>query len=256
MPDLEQQLTALGTAMEWPATPTIAGRVTRRLAVPRAAWYQTTWAMAAAAVLLVLAALLAYTPTRDAVAGFLNLHAIIQRIPNPPTPSPLPPGPAGRRLGLGSQTTLAAARVQVTWSITLPSGLGQPDEVYLQLPPSGPPEGEVTLLYYARPGIPISGETGVGVLITEARGATNSQFFGKMLGNDATLEEVQVNGHPGYWISGHPHVFFFTDASGQIRNETMRLATSTLIFENGGTVVRIEGDISKTQALHIAASLT
>jgi hypothetical protein len=256
MPDLEQQLMALGTAMEWPATPNIAGRIRPRLALPRAAWYQTRWAIAAAAVLVVLAGLLAYTPTRDVLAGFLNLHAIIQRIPNPPTPSPLPAGPAGRRLGLGSQTTVAAAQVQVTWRITLPSGLGQPDEVYLQLPPSGPPEGEVTLVYHARPGIPVSSQTEVGLLITEARGATNAVFFDKMLGNDATLEDVQVNGHPGYWISGHPHVFFFTDASGQVRNETMRLATNTLIFDNGGTVVRIEGDITRAQALQIAESLT
>jgi adenine deaminase len=36
----------------------------------------------------------------------------------------------------------------------------------------------------------------------------------------------------------------------------MRLATNTLIFDNGGTVVRIEGDISKGQALQIGGSLT
>jgi hypothetical protein len=102
----------------------------------------------------------------------------------------------------------------------------------------------------------VSSQTEVGLLITEARGATNTVFFDKMLGNDATLEEINVNGHPGYWISGHPHVFLFTDASGQVRYETMRLATNTLIFDSGGTVVRIEGDISKTHALQIAASLT
>jgi hypothetical protein len=36
----------------------------------------------------------------------------------------------------------------------------------------------------------------------------------------------------------------------------MRLATNTLIFDNGGTVVRIEGDLTKAQALEIAKSLS
>jgi hypothetical protein len=102
----------------------------------------------------------------------------------------------------------------------------------------------------------VSGQTGVSVLITEARGTVDKGFFGKMLGPDATLEEVQVNGHPGYWIAGKPHVFFFMDANGKFRDETMRLATNTLIFDNGGTIVRIEGDLTKAQALEIAKSLT
>jgi hypothetical protein len=144
----------------------------------------------------------------------------------------------------------------VSWTITVPKSLGNPDEVYLQQPPTGPSQGEVTLVYSARPGIPVSGQTGVSVLITEARGAVDKNFFGKMLGADTTLQEVTVNGHPGYWIAGKPHAFVFIDSSGQTRYETMRLATNTLIFDNGGTVVRIEGDLTKAQALEIARSLS
>jgi hypothetical protein len=206
--------------------------------------------------LIALAALVAYTPTRDVIARWFNLHANIQRTEHPPTPSPLPPGPLGQRLGLGNSTTLETARTQVSWTITVPKSLGDPDEVYLQQPPTGPSQGEVTLVYSARPGIPVSGQTGVSVLITEARGAVNKNFFGKMLGPDTTLEELQVNGHPGFWIAGNPHVFYFTDTNGQFRDETMRLATNTLIFDNGGTVVRIEGNLTKAQALEIAKSLS
>jgi len=36
---------------------------------------------------------------------------------------------------------------------------------------------------------------------------------------------------------------------------TMRLATNTLVFEDNGTVVRIEGNMTKDQALQIAQSL-
>jgi hypothetical protein len=256
MPDVEQQLLELGANLDWPATPNLAARVRYRVAEPSRAWYQSRWALAAVALLIALAALVIYTPTRDVIARWFNLHANIQRTENPPTPSPLPPGPLGKRLGLGDQTTLDAARTQVQWKITIPQSLGQPDEVYLQQPPDGPSQGEVTLVYSARQGIPVSGQTGVSVLITEARGTVDKGFFGKMLGPDATLEEVQVNGHPGYWIAGKPHVFFFMDANGKFRDETMRLATNTLIFDNGGTIVRIEGDLTKAQALEIAKSLT
>jgi hypothetical protein len=138
----------------------------------------------------------------------------------------------------------------------VPSNLGQPDEVYLQLPPLGPPQGEVTLVYSARPGIPTSGQTGVAVLITEARGAVNADFFGKVLGPGATIEPVTVAGHQGYWISGTPHEFFLIDSDGNTRDETLRLATNTLLIDDGGTIVRIEGDLTKAQALQIADSLT
>jgi hypothetical protein len=70
------------------------------------------------------------------------------------------------------------------------------------------------------------------------------------------MEQVTVNGHPGYWISGKPHDFFFIDADGNTRDETLRLATNTLLIDDNGTVIRIEGDMTKAQALELAASLT
>jgi hypothetical protein len=262
VPDLEQQLVELAPTVEWPGTPPLAARVSARLRSSArrephllAAWGGRRWAMAAAAVLVAAAALLVYAPSRDAIAGWLNLHAIIERVQHPPSPSPQPSGPLGKRLGLGTPTTLAQARAGVAWNVAIPSVLGNPDEVYLQQPLEGPPQGEVTLVYAARPGIPVASQTGVAVLITEARGAVDTNFFGKMLGPTATLEEVTVASHHGYWITGQPNVFFFVDADGNFRNETMRLAANTLILDDNGTIVRIEGNLTKAQALEIAASL-
>jgi len=291
--ELEQQLTTLGAGLDWPPTPDIAGRIhlpargweshrparrggraplrwvnhfpARRGGGAQRRWggvfgstVERRWALAAVAVLIALAALAAlaaYPPSRDAIANWLNVHTSIQRVPHLATPSPQPPGPLGERLGLGGRTTLAGARKQVAWPIVLPSLLGEPDEVYLQLPPDGPSQGEVTLVYSWRPDIPVSGETGVAVLVTEARGAVDTNFFGKMLGPGTTMEVVAVAGHQGYWIAGAPNVFFFTDSNGDVRNETMRLATNTLILDEGGTVARIEGNLTKAQALQVAASL-
>jgi hypothetical protein len=258
MPELEQQLAALAAQIDWPATPNLVPAVRARITMPlrlRAPWYLSRWALAAAAVVIALAALAAYQPSRDAIASWVNVHVFFQRVHVVPTPSPLPPGPLGQRLGLGDQTTLADAQKQVSWHVLVPSRLGEPDEVYLELPPQGTPKGEVTLVYATRPGIPVAGETGVSVLVTEATGAIEGNYFGKMLGPGTTFEEVTAGGHKGYWISGSPHQFYFIDSNGRPRNETLRLATNTLLLDWGGTVVRIEGNLTKKQALEIAASL-
>ena len=94
------------------------------------------------------------------------------------------------------------------------------------------------------------------VLVTEVQGKITGDSFGKTLGEGATLEQVTVAGHPGYWIAGTPHVFFFIDAAGSVRYETLRLAANTLLIDKGGTILRIEGDLTKGQALKIAASFS
>jgi len=255
MIDLETRLEALARDIDWPATPQLSHRVLERVIRPPQRWYLTRWAVAAVAV-VAAGALLAYGPSREVIAGWLNLHTFIERVQHPPTPSPLPSSGLGGGLGLGSRTTLAAAQRHVSWKISVPAGLGQPDAVYLQLPPDGPAQGEVTLVYSPRTGIPVSTYSGVAVLVTEARGTVDQNFFGKMLGPGTTLEQVTVAGGPAYWISGQPHVFFFIDADGSFRNETLRLAGNTLILDDQGTIVRIEGNLTKAQALAIASSIS
>ncbi|HYL08306.1 MAG TPA: hypothetical protein VEU76_07135 [Candidatus Udaeobacter sp.] len=254
MPELEQRLTALAPELEWPPTPALRALLPLRRPAPARPWTRPL-AVAAAVLLVAAAAMLAVPPTRDAIAGWLNLHTIFQRVQTLPTPSSLPSGKLGEQLGLGGATSLQDAQGKVTWHVSVPGTLGSPDAVYYEAPPDGPSQGEVSLVYASRPGIKTSGATGVAVLITEARGTVQEQFFAKMLSSDATLEAVTIGGHQGYWISGHPHVFVFLDSSGGFRTETMRLATNTLILDEDGTIVRIEGDLTKAQALQIAGSL-
>ena len=252
---LEQQLSRLGAELEWPATPNLAPAIRLRMNAPRRQWFENRWALAAAAAILVLAALVAYPPGRDAIANWIDVHTSFKIVPHLSTPTPQSPGPLGQRLGLGSRTTLAQSRTALTWQVLVPASLGQPDEVYLQPPPDAPSDGEVTLVYAARAGLPAAGETGVGALITEARGSINSEFFGKIIGPGTTIEPVTTSGGSGYWIAGAPHAFVFVDRAGEVRYETLRLATNTLLINKGGTVIRIEGNLTKAQALEIAASL-
>lgn len=242
MPELEQELTELGAAIAWPPTPRLRVDTEAAIHLPARGqgfgWWRPL--AIAAAVALVAAALLAYAPTRDAIASFLNLHTAIQRVPQLQSPSPRP----GQSLGLGTPVTLPAAQSRVAWRIGVPSALGRPDQVYLALPPIGPAGGEVTLYYAKGP-----------VLVTEARGSVNEQFFLKTIGPGTTIEDVTVNGHPGWWISGQPHGFVFTDANGNPYFDTLRLATNTLIFDNNVTIVRIEGEMTKQQAVRIAGTI-
>jgi hypothetical protein len=254
--ELERSLDQLRESIAWPATPPLAGRILARIATPaqaRRPRFRTQWALAAAVVLLAVAALITYTPTRDAIASWINLHTIIIRVNQLPSPSPQPSGPLGKRLGLGDPTTMAAAQAKVGWMVLVPAQLGTPDEVYYQVDAPG---GEVNLVYKSRPGMKASGYTGVAVLITEVSGKVDTNFFGKMLGQGTTIEDVTVNGHHGWWISGQPHEVFFADANGNFRSETLRLAANTLLIDDGGLIVRIEGDLTKAQALEIAASLS
>jgi hypothetical protein len=253
---MEGRLNALGEAIDWPPTPALMSPVRVRIAQPTPMarpWFQSRWALAAVLALLLLGALLAYTPSRNVIAKWLNLHTTFTHVGVLPTPSPQPSGPL---TGLGQQTALADAQSKVPWRIVVPASLGRPDQVYLLLPPDAPPQGEVTLVYKSRPGFNTSGQTGVAVLITEVNGKADAQFFGKVIGNGTRMTEVSVNGHQGFWISGQPHEFFFTDADGNVRSETLRLATNTLLIDYNGMVVRIEGDLTESQALEIAASLT
>ncbi len=254
--ELEAMLSALAGRVDWPATPQLKVVIPRRAAMaPLRLRFQARWAMAAVAVLVILATLLAYTPTRTAIADWLNLHINVRRTTALPTPSPLPSGTLGSNLGLGTQTTLDGAQAKVKWHVLVPGQLGTPDAVYLLMPPAGPSQGEVTLVYGPRPGIATANETGVGVLVTEARGSVNEQFFEKTAGPDTTIEPVSVDGHDGWWISGKPHMFVFVDSNNEPRFETLRLATNTLVIDDGGTVVRIEGHMTKEQALQIAETL-
>lgn len=248
MPELEDQLLALGESIAWPGTPSITVRFapvfslpvrTARARIPR-------WVLVAAAVLLIVAAV-AFT--------WLGLHTTIYRVPNLPVTTPRSPGVLGSNLGLGTATTLAGAQSRVRWKVMAPASLGRPDAVYIMLPPTGPSGGEVTLVYARAPGIAPAAETGVAVLVTEARGTVAEIYFQKTLGPGTTLEQVTVGGHPGYWISGHPHDFGFVTADGYVLVEPLRLATNTLIVDVDGSVVRIEGDMTKDQALAIAGTL-
>jgi hypothetical protein len=244
--DLERDLYALGDWVEWPQTP--------RFAITRAAGQAppmrpSRWLLAAAAVILAAVLVLAASPpVRDTVAGWLGLRGVvIQKVEHPPTPSPLPPGPLGQRLGLGEQVTLADAESRAGFKVLLPARLGQPDEIYYDSS-----HRMVSLVYASRPGLPAPDETGVSLLVSEFPGQLVQDSFSKILGQGQTLDEVDLGSGKAYYIGGQ-HVFYFFNGPG--RTDESRLAANTLIWQRDDVLIRMEGRFTKDQSAEIARSL-
>jgi hypothetical protein len=271
--DLERALADLAAALEFPPTPDLAAAVTARLgAAPAAApappspaararrWLAglAGWRRLAAAglavVLLAAAVLVASPGTREAVARRLGLRGIGVELGGPPPPT-VTTTPGGRlELGLGDRVTLEEARRRVAWPVLVPAaaGLGRPDAVYVnQAVPSG---GRVDLVYQARPGLPPSPFTDVGLLVTEFQGQPTPEFLKKVTAM-GVVEQVTVGGEPGYWFSGEPHFFTYRDAAGTLREEQTRLAGNTLIWQRGDLTLRLEGELPKEEAIRIAESM-
>jgi hypothetical protein len=69
------------------------------------------------------------------------------------------------------------------------------------------------------------------------------------------VETVTVTGGaPGIFLSGGPHVVFYRDPGGEIRDETLRLAGNTLLWERGELLLRLESALRLEDALRVARS--
>ena len=238
---LEARLADLAGALDWPPTPALAPEVGRRIARRRS--------RRRLVVALLAAALAVAVAGGAAGAVYLELRgATIQRVPRLPTPSTSPTGGnVGERLDLGSRTTLVEAGRSAGFRPLVPAALGEPDEVYYRAD-----SRTVTLLYRPRPDLPVATDPEVGALVMEASASVDERSFGKIF-DRSRVEPLQVNGGPGFWISGVPHAFFFYTSSGQ--TDTFRLAGDVLIWNQAGRVIRIESGLSRQRALDVAGTV-
>jgi hypothetical protein len=269
LPDLERALADLAADLEFPPTPDLAAAVASRLdeapapapaRAPRrrrlagvSGWRRLA-VVGLAAVLLAAAVLVASPGTREAVARRLGLRGVGVELGGPPPPTVTTRPGERLDLGLGQRVTLEEARRRVGFPVLVPGAAGfrQPAAVYVN--EAVPVGGRVDLVYRARPGLPASPFTDVGLLVTEFRGQPTPDFI-KKVARAGLVEEVTVDGQPGYWFSGEPHFFTYLDATGQVRDEQTRLAGNTLIWQRGDLTLRIEGEISRQEALALARSM-
>jgi hypothetical protein len=269
LPDLERALADLAADLEFPPTPDLAAAVGARLdeapagapaRARRRGWpiglsgWRRLAVAGLVAVLLAAAVLVASPGTREAVARRLGLRGVGVELGGPPPPTVTTRPGERLDLGLGQRVTLEEARRRVGFPVLVPGAAGfrQPAAVYVN--EAVPVGGRVDLVYRARPGLPASPFTDVGLLVTEFRGQPTPDFI-KKVARAGLVEEVTVDGQPGYWFSGEPHFFTYLDATGQVRDEQTRLAGNTLIWQRGDLTLRIEGEITRQEALALARSM-
>ncbi len=252
--ELEAQLGDLAASLSWPDTPDLASEAVAALATSRTPEqrHRPKILLAAAVVIVVLSAAVAAWPTgRRAVADLLGLRGVhISTGPPPPVPATTAP----THLDVGTPISVADASKRLGFAVGVPTlaGFDHPDGVFFNIPP---PQGEVTFMYLPRADLPASAQTGVGLLLSEFQATMETGFFGKVAEPGTTIEALSIHGQPAYWLAGRPHAFFYRLADGEIYGDTLRLATNTLVWQAGAVTLRVEGDITRAQAVAIANSL-
>lgn len=258
--ELKRSLSRLGPRVDFPKGARLARAVHDRLESSRPsfksriilAWPRPALYGAAAVlwVALVAGTLLISPIAREAVADLLGLRGVgIRYGETPPAPKATSPD-----LGLGERVTLNEAISSASFRVSRPTlpELAQPDEIFFS---DEITDGQVAFLYAPSATLPPTTNPRVGLLFTQFLGSLQQDLMGKVVGSGTRLEQVVVQGIPGVWLEGNPHHFFYVDEEGKARQETIRLAGNTLLWERNGITFRLESALEKADVLRIAASV-
>jgi hypothetical protein len=239
--ELEHALVALGRELEVPEAPDLAPRVLAALEPPlRPARMRLAVVLAAVLVAALLAAL-AIPDARSALARFFHVGAArIEVVDELPAVEPQPPE-LELELTLGERVSLAGARRRAGYDLLELDEA--PDRVYLG------PRDSVWFLY-GRP-------DAVRLLVAQTPKLSIDEafIFKKLAAVGTNVETVSVRGKPAYFLSGEPHEVMLVDEYDLPVQETLRLARNTLLWEEDGRTLRLEGDLSRDEAVTIAESL-
>ncbi|HEV7526047.1 MAG TPA: hypothetical protein VGP92_13840 [Acidimicrobiia bacterium] len=248
MIDLESALLDLAEHLDRPTGEGLTGAVVSRISTPAPAAgssARTRMLLAIAAVVLVIVgAVLAIAPARNAVADWLGIGAVdIRRSehPLPPGPSSLTvPGAPGTARDRAALRKLAAARRAVKFTIAMPTarlaGTLSGVEVDQRVP------GGLVALRYTR-------FTLVEIAIDPA-GPTIAKFIDP----GVVVEPAVVGGAPGFWVTG-AHDLLYIDRHGTTRIETVRRSGPVLVWAKGAVTYRVEGFRRRADAQRIADSV-
>jgi hypothetical protein len=217
MTELERALVALGSELEFPATPDVWGGVRERL--HRRAWLRpAVFAVALGAVAIGVA--MAVPPARSAILHFFHIGAAtVERVETLP--------PAQQR--------------------PLVAGLGPA----LSRPTLKLPAGLTAIRYYARSGLSAALLRYGGKPILFARLRGDQLGIAKKFADNGTHVEPVDLGEFAIWLEGGPHVLYWNFQQVQTR-----LAGNVLLWLLDGTTYRLEGDLDKDQMVALAKQIT
>ena len=206
--------------------------------------------------LLAIAATLILAAVAAAAIGF-NLPGLrILFGPAPSVqPSVTPPASAdgmpGSLLGLGVIASLEEAQAQVDFDLQIPTdpNPGPPAATYVRL-------GRVALVWAPSAELPATSEDPeVGLLLNEFHGTYDTEIVEKLIHEGTRVEQITVDGAPGYWIYGAPHFFVYIDETGQRMEDTYRSVGQSLVWTRDGITYRLETGLDRDAAIRLAESL-
>jgi hypothetical protein len=227
MSSLEQRLQELGRELAFPPEPDLASRT--RFAGRPFPW--TRFALAAALVVVAVAAAFAVPQARTAILRWFHIQgAAVERVETLP--------PAQERAeagGLGGRVTVAEAERRVGFRLLLPPLDGAPPVHLL--------DGVLATVIL---------RVGDRLLLLSEYAARDYALLKKSVGEKAVVEPVRIEGERGLWLEGPPHTLTYFSGSGDFRQRTVKITGNVLLWTHGPVTLRLEGRISKAQALRLA----
>jgi hypothetical protein len=244
---LDRLLRAAALGVRYPQTPHLSDRVLTQIAASdgersrKASRFRITSpaaSMVLGVLLLSVLLALAISPAGEAIARLFGVEGSrIERLPEGATTSP-PIGDAG--LGPTARLlTLTEAAAIAGFPLGLPSGEGEPREVYVVNYASQ----AVVILRYER------------FDLWQAQLQQNA-YFGKQVPRDTFVREVSVRNVAATWLAGAPHfVSYVLPGGSEVRESIRTVDKNTLIWRTSRAFYRMETDLSLEEALRIAERL-
>ena len=230
MSELELRLIALRDEIAWPETPRLVPELERR---PARAVRLRPLALGLAILLAVLAGVLALSP--GARSAFLEIFELkgarVEQVETLPEVD-------AQRLDFGEPVSREEAERRVGFELL---DLGKPDGIYVR-------GDRLASVVYGDVGRP-------RLVLSQLRGAIYEGFVKKTGSRGTIVEQVTVNGEPGLFISGDQHFVMFRDETGAITDESTYLAGTVLLWNRGELLLRLEGDLTRAEALALAESV-
>lgn len=234
MSTLEQRLHELGGELAFPPEPDLAPRMREHVRGRPLQWRAV--AIAFAVVALAVAAAFAVPQARSAILRWFHLGgATVERVETLPSASQ-----RSLTRGLGRPLPLADAERRIGFDLVLPPLDRKPARVYV----IGDSVATVLLRSHGRT-----------VLLSQFMSRGGEEMLKKLSVNATVIEPVDVGGDPGLWLEGAPHVLAWIDRATGYRERPVKIRGNVLIWVHGGLTLRLEGRLSKAQAVELARTI-